>query len=163
MSAHLWQLSCESAACWPKAETGPWHPYRGILLPRAVLSHLAHWHYFAGRNLFPLVARPYINSKWFCHTFFFCGGWVCMSCGIWDLSFPWPGIKPMSPAMEVWRPNNWTTRKVPIIHFYSYIHSQNIYWAPTICQALSLGSRNIAQDETDENPALVELEDQPTK
>lgn len=88
MSAHLWELSYELAACWPKAETGPWHPHRGMLLPRAVLSHLAHWHSFAGRNPFPLVSRPYVNSKWFCHAFFFCGGWMemGMSYGIWDLS-----------------------------------------------------------------------------
>ena len=69
----------------------------------------------------------------------------------------------MSPAVEVWSINQWTTREVPIIHFYSYIHSSNIYWAPTICQVLSLGSRNIARDKTDENPAPVELEDQQTK
>ena len=26
---------------------------------------------------------------------------------------PQPGIKPVVPALEVWSPNNWTTRKIP--------------------------------------------------
>ena len=26
---------------------------------------------------------------------------------------PWPGIKPVPPALEAWSPNYWTSRKVP--------------------------------------------------
>ena len=28
---------------------------------------------------------------------------------------PWPGIKPVSPALEVWSPNHWITREFPVV------------------------------------------------
>ena len=27
---------------------------------------------------------------------------------------PWPGIKPMPPALEVWSLNHWTSREIPM-------------------------------------------------
>ena len=29
---------------------------------------------------------------------------------------PWPGLKPMSPAVEAWNLNHWTVREVPILN-----------------------------------------------
>ena len=49
-------------------------------------------------------------------------------CGMWDL-VPWPGTKPVPPALEVWSLNNWTAREVfnrffkksyPFIVFFLY-------------------------------------------
>ena len=34
------------------------------------------------------------------------------ACGI---LVPWPGIRLVHPAVEVWSPNHWTTRKTPVI------------------------------------------------
>ena len=33
--------------------------------------------------------------------------------GLWDL-VPWPGIKPMPPALDVWSLNHWTAREIPL-------------------------------------------------
>ena len=38
---------------------------------------------------------------------------------MWDLS-PWPGIKPMLPALEGWSLNHWTAREVPWSGFWLY-------------------------------------------
>ena len=32
---------------------------------------------------------------------------------------PWPGIKPVSLAVEVWSPNHWTTREFPVVLFFT--------------------------------------------
>ena len=49
-------------------------------------------------------------------TYLFSIFWpCCMACGI---LVPWPGIEPMSPAVEAWSLNNWTTREVPSPPFY---------------------------------------------
>ena len=34
---------------------------------------------------------------------------------VYRLLVPWPGIKPMPPALEAWSLNHWTLKKVP--HF----------------------------------------------
>ena len=43
-----------------------------------------------------------------------------MACGV---LVPQPGIKPTPPAVEVWSPNHWTTRQVPVCvildHYFS--------------------------------------------
>ena len=39
----------------------------------------------------------------------------CEACGI---LIPWPGIKPVPPAVEVWCLNHWTAREVPGEIFY---------------------------------------------
>ena len=36
-----------------------------------------------------------------------------LSCGVSRILFPWPGIKPVPPAVEAQSLNHWTTRKVP--------------------------------------------------
>ena len=30
---------------------------------------------------------------------------------------PQPGVEPMSPALEAWSPNHWTTRELPYTNF----------------------------------------------
>ena len=31
---------------------------------------------------------------------------------------PSSGVKPVPPAVEAWNPNHWTTREVPVLHFF---------------------------------------------
>ena len=45
-----------------------------------------------------------------CGRMFFVFWLRCMACGI---LVPRPGIKPVSPALEAWSFNHWTTREVP--------------------------------------------------
>ena len=35
----------------------------------------------------------------------------CMAC---QILVPQPGIEPVSPAVETWSPNHWTTREFPV-------------------------------------------------
>ena len=55
-----------------------------------------------------------IRSHW---VFFFF--WLCSAaCGI---SVPQPGIEPVPPTVEAWRPNHWTAREVPpapLVYFH---------------------------------------------
>ena len=37
--------------------------------------------------------------------------WLCSAA--WGILVPWPGIKPIAPAVEAWSLNHWTTREVP--------------------------------------------------
>ena len=55
---------------------------------------------------------------WLIFIFFFFF-WPCrVACGI---LVPWPGIKPVPPAVEVWSPNHWTAREVPRFLFLKEI------------------------------------------
>ena len=49
--------------------------------------------------------------RWLSTQQVFCFFWLCsVACGI---LVPWPGIRPVSPEMEMWNRNHWTTRIVP--------------------------------------------------
>ena len=50
------------------------------------------------------------------HTFFFFG---CTSSGV---LVPQPGMEPVPPAVEAWRPNHWTAREVPPLYYFSLTH-----------------------------------------
>ena len=43
-------------------------------------------------------------------SFFF---FLRLKCEAWGILIPWLGVKPVSPAMEVQNPNNWTSREFP--------------------------------------------------
>ena len=43
----------------------------------------------------------------------------------WHVGSPWPGIEPMTPTVEAWRLNHWTTREVPIFQLsYCYYSTE---------------------------------------
>ena len=50
-----------------------------------------------------------------------CG--LCVACGI---LVPWPGMKPMPPALAVWSLNHWIAKKVP--WFYEIVWPKHIEW-----------------------------------
>ena len=52
-----------------------------------------------------------------------------LHCNMWDL-VPWPGIKPQSPPLGVWRLNHWTTREVPS-------RSVSLHCLPSMCLSIS--------------------------
>ena len=45
----------------------------------------------------------------FLRSFFF----LRLKCEAWGILIPWLGVKPVSPAVEVQNPNNWTSREFP--------------------------------------------------
>ena len=53
--------------------------------------------------------------------------WPC--CTACRILFPWPGIEPVLPAVEMWSPNHWTVRELPATnilmgsHFWNYTNS----------------------------------------
>ena len=47
------------------------------------------------------------------HGIFSCGVWT-LSCSLWDL-VPWPGIKPVPPALGVQSLSHWITRQVTVV------------------------------------------------
>ena len=59
------------------------------------------------------------------HTYFFFG-WHRVAYGI---LVPQAGIEPTSPAVEVWSPNHWSDREVPLVsgHFFM-IHCSIHAW-----------------------------------
>ena len=67
------------------------------------------------KKLIFLSCQALFRLRWWClfdeheAIFFF---FLAMLCGLWDPG-PWSGIEPMSPALEAWSLNHWTTREVP--------------------------------------------------
>ena len=52
-------------------------------------------------------------SKCYMWIFFFgCTAWHVES------EFPWSGMEPVSPVVEVWSLNHWTTREIPLFFFF---------------------------------------------
>ena len=61
---------------------------------------------------------PFLDSDLWCTTGFSCS--VCFwfiwpPPAAWGISVPWPGIEPMTPALEAWSLNHWTPREVPTV------------------------------------------------
>ena len=57
-----------------------------------------------------LVFVTYIYHYYYYYYFWPC----CVACGVF---VPWPGIKPVSPALEAQSLNHWATREVPVYHY----------------------------------------------
>ena len=57
-----------------------------------------------GASLICFISHTLANLFFFDHTVWHGG------------SVPWPGIKFMFPALEVWILNHWTTRHIPLTH-----------------------------------------------
>ena len=65
--------------------------------------------------------------KYFLQFFFFFS-LHHVACGI---SVPWPGIEPMTPPMEAWSCNHWSTREVPPILWVSFPFL-DIFWGTNV-------------------------------
>ena len=78
--------------------------------------HWKLWRNFADRNyLLKLVLwSNFLTSEKLIISFFF----FFFHAAACEISFPQPGIEPLPPAVEVWRPNHWTTREVPNFLFW---------------------------------------------
>ena len=76
-----------------------------------------------------LPSSPHLNpSPMTSFSFFLFSFWLChLACKI---LVPWPGIEPVSLAVEVRSPNHWTARESPLsfLHlFFSYL-SPLVFW-----------------------------------
>ena len=38
----------------------------------------------------------------------------------WGILIPWPGVVPVSPAVEAQSPNHWAAKELPELHFFFF-------------------------------------------
>ena len=74
-------------------------------------------HFVIVNSLVTLSYNIYRNGRE--NSYFFNLKLFFLLCGIF---FPWPGIKPMFPALKVWSLNHWTTSEVSFLLFFSLIY-----------------------------------------
>ena len=50
--------------------------------------------------------------------------WLGRVCAAWGILVPWPGIKPVPPAVEAWSANHWIIKELPA----SFCISEHLAW-----------------------------------
>ena len=84
--------------------------------------------------IYPLLTVQYRSPLVLClfvlvFVFVFCLHRI--ACGI---LFPWPGMEPIPPAVEAWRPNHWTAREFPpLLLWYCFLFLPSFSFSQPIC------------------------------
>ena len=88
------------------------HLLRGcaILWLRAHASGAWFWSLRVLNSSCPIISPCDFGQVFIYFIYYFSIVLCHMACGI---LVPWAGIEPMTPALEVWSLNHWTTREVP--------------------------------------------------
>ena len=107
---------------WPWIESGP---------PALGVRSLSHWITKKSLPCFFLLTIFFKQTKkaYICYLFLLPYSLLLLSFFFdhttWHVGSPWPGIEPMTPTVEAWRLNHWTTREVHIFQLsYCYYSTE---------------------------------------